>query len=465
MRRWVVIVLALAAAVTGSGTVRAEDDPQTGTGYIELYPAGDVYQVQVIGDGMAEGVVAGLTEAFRGDQRVQLRPKPLDLSNLMRPDFPDTLKALDDALGKEPPAIAVVMLGPQDRVSIKGPQGRRISIDSDDWRTEFGRQIGSVVKLLKKRKIATYWISLPNVRRAEPNEDVQVLNEIIREQVYLNGFKYIDAYAGFSDEGGGYSAMGPDIAGKIRMLREQNGVSFTDAGNRKLAHFVERELKRDLTQAKADRTIPLAGNESEQAAINANQATATAAAKPAAGRGPAPAVPAGAPDTPVQAGHASNGDQKADSGRINLSLVGPGGREEIVPVDLLRPAIPATVIALVSRKENSDKATQLGELLIDQIPGGLMVMSSITPAADPANPDQRRRLSPTQTPYFRVMVKGERVTPRAERSDDVSWPRPEPPPVAEAAAAPAEAGPAAPEALPAKKPATVKGAAKVRRPE
>ena len=47
-------------------------------------------------------------------------------------------------------------------------------------------------------------------------------------------------------------------------------------------------------------------------------------------------------------------------------------------------------------------------------------------------PEQRRRLSPTQTPYFRVMVKGERVTPRPERADDVSWPRPEPPPVADA---------------------------------
>ncbi len=461
MRRWVMIGFALVAAVCGPAPLRAEDDPQVGTGYLELYPAGDVYQMHVIGDGMAPGVLEGLTEAFRGDQRLQIRPKTLDLSNLMRPDFPDTLKALDDALGKDLPGIAVVMLGPQDRVNIKGPQGKRISIDSEDWRAEFGRQIGSVVQLFKKRKIATYWISLPNVRRAEPNEDVQVLNEIIREQVYLNGFKYIDAYAGFSDEGGGYSAMGPDIAGKIRLLREPNGVSFTDAGNRKLAHFVERDLRRDLTQAKADRTIPLAGNESEQAAINANQ-VAAAAAKPA-NTGPLPAVPAAAGGAAVEAGHAAgNGDQKADSGRINLSLVGPGGREEIVAVDLLRPAIPATVIALVSRKENSEKATQLGDLLIDQIPGGLMVMSSITPASDPANPDQRRRLSPTQTPYFRVMVKGERVTPRPERADDISWPRSEPPPVVEAVSAPAEA---APVALPPKKPATVKGAAKVRRPE
>ena len=154
---------------------------------------------------------------------------------------------------------------------------------------------------------------------------------------------------------------------------------------------------------------------------------------------------------PAGLGSAANGDQKADSGRINLALIGPGGREEIVPVDLLRPSIPASVVALVNRKENTEKATQLGDLLIDQIPGGLMVMSSITPANDPTSGESRRRLSPTQTPYFRVMVKGERVTPRPNRADDISWPRPEPPPVVEAAIPAPSTAPAAPVKPPAVK--------------
>ncbi len=72
----------------------------------------------------------------------------------------------------------------------------------------------------------------------------------------------------FSTKGGGYSAYGPDVNGKIRLLREGDGIYFTTDGNRKLAHFVERDLRRDLTQAKADRAIPLAGTETEQARIN-----------------------------------------------------------------------------------------------------------------------------------------------------------------------------------------------------
>ena len=444
MLRWLAI-LATVVSILASASARAEDDPQNGSSYLPLYPPGDVYQIQVIGDGISEGLLAGLNEAFRGDQRIQFKPKAAELSTLMRPDFNEQLKALDDLTGREVPAVAVVMIGPQDRVSIKGSNGKRVWIDSDDWRTEFGRQVDGVMKMLKRRKMAVYWVSLPNVRRSEPNEDAQVLNEIIRERVYLNGLKYIDAYAGFADEGGGYSAMGPDLAGKIRLLREGNGVSFTEAGNRKLAHFVEREMRRDLTQAKSDRTIPLAGNEAEQLAINASRIAAQKIAKtmaPGAAAGPgAPASVAGDPGTAGQV--AGNGDQKADSGRINLAFVNPGGREEIVAVDLLRPSIPASVIALVNRKENAEKVTQLGDLLIDQIPGGLMVMSSITPPNDASGGEARRRLSPTQTPYFRVMVKGERIAPRPERSDDVAWPRPEPPVVAEAASPAAAPGAAA----------------------
>jgi hypothetical protein len=247
----------------------------------------------------------------------------------------------------------------------------------------------------------------------------------------LNGFKYIDAYTGFMDETGGYSPYGPDVTGKIRILREGDGVYFTAAGNRKLAHFVERDLRRDLTQAKADRAIPLAGAEEEQSKINPDKAKL---AEPAPGAGPASGAKAdqAAPGTPAaavaatQAGGAS-GDQKADNGKINLRMVNPGGREEVVTLDIVRPAIPASVVALVTRRESADRPSQIGESIVDQIPGGLTVMSTVALGNTPGAGGSRSRLSPAQTPYFRVLFKGERLSPKPGRADDVTWPRPEPP--------------------------------------
>ena len=153
------------------------------------------------------------------------------------------------------------------------------------------------MKLLKKGNRAVYWVGLPNMRRWQDNERAQRMNDVIRERAYLNGARYIDAYASFIDESGGYSDWGPDVTGKVRRLRDSDGVHFTQAGYLKLAHFVERELKRDIAQARTERSIPLAGDAAEQSRVNpekvrlkAESERAQAQAKSAKGGGVADAV-------------------------------------------------------------------------------------------------------------------------------------------------------------------------------
>ncbi len=65
-----------------------------------------------------------------------------------------------------------------------------------------------------------------------------------------------------------------------------------------------------------------------------------------------------------------------------------------------------------------ESAGQAGDLLVDQIAGGLTLMTSIAPSSKQA----KGRLSPTQAPYFRLLVKGERLSPKPGRADDVTWP-------------------------------------------
>jgi hypothetical protein len=152
-------------------------------------------------------------------------------------------------------------------------------------------------------------------------------------------------------------------------------------------------------------------------------AAAAAAAKGTKG-GSRPAS-AGTPASPAE------GEQKADNGRIQFRIVSAQGREETVTFDLPRPAIPASVMALVTRRESIERPSQLGDTLTDEIAGGLLVMTSVTPAAHSA---ARRRMAPTQAPFFRVLVKGERVLPKPGRIDDFSWPKPEQSAEAEGAA-------------------------------
>jgi hypothetical protein len=100
-------------------------------------------------------------------------------------------------------------------------------------------------------------------------------------------------------------------------------------------------------------------------------------------------------------------------------------------VEIVRPAIPASVLAVVTRRESSDRASQVGDSITSEIAGALTVISSVTLTTD--GPTDRRRMPPTQTPYYRALVKGERLPPRPGRADDFSWPKPEAPPVDAAA--------------------------------
>jgi hypothetical protein len=414
--------IAVAIMCVTSPAVWAQED---GGGYITPFPQGDVYKLVVLGDDLAEGLIGGVVDALGTDSKLQIDKKVVSLNGLNRADFAEKLQAIDEQIGRDQPNIAIVMMGAWDRVSMKGT-GKRTPFGTPEWKAEYAARADRVMKTLKRKNVSVYWVGLPNVRRSDMSEDVQMMNQLLRDRVYLNGMKYIDAFASFADENGEYSPYGPDVTGKMRLLRDGEGVYFTVAGYRKLAHFVERDLKRDLNQAKTDRAIPLAGSEAEQAKINPEKAAQkkaeedAAAAKTAAAAGQA--VPQAAPP-PIPG--AADGDQKADNGRIVLKSVGPSGREENVTVDIVRPPIAASVIALVTRKESPDRLSQMGEQIVDPLAGGLSVMSSITPAAGTGT--GQRRMSTVQTPYYRVFIKGERLQSRRGRADDFTWPRPEPP--------------------------------------
>lgn len=400
-------------------------EEQLGTSFLTPFPANDVYQVEVLGDSLAEGLIYGLVEAFEGDARVQLNRKVRSVPGLMRASFDEEMKPLEQA-GTETVHASIVMVGAWDRVGPKGENGRRMIVGSPEWRAEYARRVDRLMRGLRKRNSAVYWVGQPPMRKPNADEGARMMNEIVRERAYLNGQKFIDAYAGFADESGGYNAYGPDLKGKSVLLREGDGIHFTGTGNRKLAHFVERELKRDLTQSKGERAIPLAGNEAEQARISASKGAETKPdgagekSRPAA----APSQTAN-PWTPSpEAVAQSGGEQKPDNSRVSIAVTGAKG-EETVTLDILRPAISASIVALVTRRESPDKPSQVGDAVVDRIPGGLTLMSTITPGGKSDAPGSRK-VSPTQTPFFRVLVKGERLTPKTGRADDMAWPRPQP---------------------------------------
>ena len=120
---------------------------------------------------------------------------------------------------------------------------------SEKWAELYGKRIDDTIAALKSKGVPVFWVGLPPLLGARSTADMQYLNDLFRSHAEKAGITYIDVWDGFTDDAGRFTMQGPDYEGQIRRLRTPDGVYFTPAGARKLAHYVEREIQR----AHADR--------------------------------------------------------------------------------------------------------------------------------------------------------------------------------------------------------------------
>ncbi|SHN70474.1 SGNH/GDSL hydrolase family protein [Bradyrhizobium erythrophlei] len=370
------------------------------------------HNVLVLGDAMADWLASGLEDAYTEQPDMGVIRRHKTVSGLIhyqpKGDPADWAAAAKGLLASEKPDVIVVMLGLNDRVSIREPAAEKSEAkggektgdkkgdkkearkpgetkpdaksdksdnaadagkveekaqdaESDDadngdapqviapekgarapnglvefhderWVELYNKKIDEMIAVLKSKGVPVVWVGLPAVRGAKATADTLFLDSLYREASNKAGITYVDIWDGFVDEAGRFLQQGPDFEGQIRRLRSYDGVYFTKAGARKMAHYVEREITRLLASRSAPIILP-----SEPATPDANAQPGQPAPRPLAG----PIVPL-----------------VASSVGTDQLLGGPGSR-------------PAAVDALVAR----------------------------------------------------TLVKGEPLTAPAGRADDFAWPR------------------------------------------
>ncbi len=251
------------------------------------------------------------------------------------------------------------------------------------------------------------------MRSPAQSTDAEAMNEVFREKAFINGAKFIETWNGFTDEAGRYSAYGPDMTGQVKRLRADDGVHFTMRGYLKLAHFVEKELRRDLNLAKIERNIPLAGNEDEQAKVMGRDVV-PGRSEPAQPVTPTPDQDGAAPET-GDAAAAPEQAQAEQAPQLQESSVGD--------VSVVRPAIDQTLQAAQGlTPQGPAAATPEAEMITSELSNGLTAVATISSVTDLSLASSRPRLPLSQRPYYKVLIKGEQLKPKAGRADDFAWP-------------------------------------------
>lgn len=178
-------------------------------------------------------------DAKPGDAKPDAAAKPDD-----KPTDPDLPQ--DDADNADTPAAA------PDKTA-RNPNGL-YEFRDERWIELYGKKIEELASVLKSKGVPVLWVGLPAIRGPRGTADMLFLDSLYREGAAKAGITYVDVWDGFVDEAGRFLQKGPDFEGQIRQLRSYDGVYFTKAGARKLAHYVEREITRLL----AGRSGPIA---------------------------------------------------------------------------------------------------------------------------------------------------------------------------------------------------------------
>ncbi|MFQ3451889.1 DUF459 domain-containing protein [Bradyrhizobium sp. UFLA01-814] len=231
----------------------------------------------------------------------------------------------------------------------------------DRWVELYGKKIEELINVLKSKGVPVLWVGLPAIRGQKGTSDMLFLDTLYRDGAGKAGITYVDVWDGFVDEAGRFMQKGPDFEGQPRKLRTDDGVFFTKAGARKLAHYVEREVTRLL----AVRSGPIA--------LPSEPATPDTSAEPGK---PSPRPLAG-PVLPLVA---------STVGTDQL-LGGPGSRPAAVDALAARTLVKGEALAPPAGRAD-DFVWPRREMGREQAKGDVPVAAATpaAPAGGPANP-------------------------------------------------------------------------------
>jgi hypothetical protein len=286
----------------------------------------------VLGDAMADWLAYGLELAYADSPDIVVLRRHRANSGLIRTDphddrrgeYPDWPQAAREMISAQKPKFVLMMLGLNDRKEIRQAaqeassraatqlarsadreavepetpsSSRTLEFRTKTWSEAYIRRIDETIASLKTSGVPVFWVGLPPLRGPKSAVDIPFLNDLYRSRADKAGIIYVDVWDRFVDEGGRYAASGPDVEGQTRQLRTSDGAFFTQAGARKLAHYVDREVERWMKV----RSVPVAIAISNEPKIDA---PAHEDVKP----GPR-ARPLFGPTVPLLAEHASESEK------------------------------------------------------------------------------------------------------------------------------------------------------------
>jgi hypothetical protein len=199
-------------------------------------------RLAVFGDSMAVDLSKALERLYAEDPNLVIISQGVGSSSFVRPDFFDWNKTIGEQIAANSFDIAVVIIGINDRQTMKF-EGKSFKSLTPEWTAEYSARVTSFVTQLRNAGKPTIWVGLPPMEAPSYAKAINQISEIQKLATFSGGAEFLDIFERFATEDGKYTTHGPDLNGNRVRMRKDDGIHFSAAGADKLAFYLSQTLK------------------------------------------------------------------------------------------------------------------------------------------------------------------------------------------------------------------------------
>jgi hypothetical protein len=204
-------------------------------------PVPDKVTVAVTGDSLADGIWGAIYRRLIRDKRYVIRRNARNSTGFTTEGL---LGQIDDGFKPTPADALVMMIGANDRRSFFVDGKSKALFGTPQWREFYGNRIAAFMDHIKERDVPLVWILLPVMRDDAASRDARLINELVLKAAADRPWvRTVETWSMTADASGAYAAYFKDLGGKVRLMRDNDGVHFTPPGYELIAESVLNKLR------------------------------------------------------------------------------------------------------------------------------------------------------------------------------------------------------------------------------
>lgn len=192
--------------------------------------------IAVVGDSLADGIWGGIYRKLFRDKRYTVFR---GAKNSVGFGGGDLIDALDRAFEGNNVDAVVMMIGANDRRAIYADGKTLAAYRSPQWPGVYRQRVDHFIDAVTARSVPLIWVLLPVMREDDADTDARQINSIVIDAASSRPLvSTVPTRPMTFDADGKYAAYLKDAKGQQRLVRDTDGVHFTDYGYDMIADSV-----------------------------------------------------------------------------------------------------------------------------------------------------------------------------------------------------------------------------------